>query len=116
MDSKDLFANFCLAAMIDGKLGKSEKKFLGAKAQALKLNQADANDILKKVASGEITGFKKPDSAAARRKLYEECAALLRADQKLTGEEQEFLRRLGNALEIDEEDMKKAAAPSRKKG
>src|SRR5262245_40579526 len=108
MDSKDLFANFCLAAMIDGKLGDSEKKFLGAKAKALKLNSNDANDILKKVASGEVTGFKKPESAAARRRLYEECVALLRADKQLTGEEQEFLRRLGNALEIEEEDMKKA--------
>lgn len=116
MDAKDLFTNFCLAAMIDGQLGDSEKKFLSAKAKALKLKSADANDILKKVASKELTGFKKPDSAAARRKLYEECVTLLRADKQLTGEEQEFLRRLGNALEIEEEDMKKAVAPHKKRG
>ena len=114
MDAKDLFTNLAIAAMVDGELGEKEKKLLQTKAKALKLRAEDANDVMRRVASKEITAIKKPTSAAARRKLYEEMVAIVRSDKQLTGTEQEFLRRLGNALEIDEEDMQKAISPTKK--
>lgn len=115
MENTELFANLCIAAMVDGELGEAERKMLAAKAAALQLPTQQANDIIKKVAAKQLTTFTKPQSPAARRKLFEEIVAVVRADKQITSAEQELVRRIGNSLEIDEEVMKRATQPTKKR-
>lgn len=105
-----MFTNLAIIAYIDGEFALQERLILDQYAKKLKIGFLDAQTILEKVKKGEATKFSKPKSPKARRRLYKALIKIVRSDNKITKEEQEVLRRLGNILEIDQELMNLAVA------
>jgi hypothetical protein len=102
MEAERYFQNLALAALVDGELDDRETALLEKHAENLRLSSEKAQDILNRVASGELKEFYKPQSKEAREKTFHACVRILRADKKLTGKEQKMIKLLGVRMEIDD--------------
>jgi tellurite resistance protein len=100
MDAEQYFTNLALAAMVDGHLDEAERLLLEQHAENLRLSSEQAQGVLNKVFSGELTEFVKPQSPEARKAAFRAVVRILRADKVLTGKEQRMIKMLGHHMEI----------------
>jgi hypothetical protein len=100
MEAELYFQNLALAALVDGVLDDRETALLEKHAENLRLTSDKAQEILNKVASGQLTEFYKPQSKEAREKAFKAVVRILRADKKLTGKEQRMIKLIGLKMEI----------------
>lgn len=108
MDAKHLFQTLAIAALVDGALGFEEKMLLDRHASHLKLLPSEAQAIIDQVAAGKLTEIAKPSSPEARASLFKAIVQIVRVDRKVTKTEQKLVKRIGNALDIPEDQVEKA--------
>lgn len=111
MDAEQYFTNLVLAAMVDGKLDEAERVLLEQHAENLRLTSEQAQTILNKVYSKELTEFVKPQSPEARKAAFRAVVRILRADKVLTSKEQRMIKLLGHHMEIPDERIDAALGP-----
>jgi uncharacterized tellurite resistance protein B-like protein len=111
MDPEQYFTNLVLAAMVDGELADEEMALLEKHAENLRLNEQQAQAIVNRVFSGELTQFRKPASPEGRKAAFRSVVRILRADKKITKAEQRMIRLVGRQMEISEEAIKAALGP-----
>ncbi|MGE0710369.1 MAG: hypothetical protein AB7N76_26225 [Planctomycetota bacterium] len=100
MDAEQYFTNLALAAMVDGHLDDAERVLLEKHAENLRLTSEQAQSVLNRVFSGELTEFVKPQSPEARKASFRAVVRILRADKVLTSKEQRMIKMLGHHMEI----------------
>ncbi|MCO5172549.1 MAG: hypothetical protein M9894_40145 [Planctomycetes bacterium] len=108
MEAELYFQNLALAALVDGELDDRETALLEKHAENLRLSSEKAQEILNRVAAGELTEFYKPQSREARERAFKAVVRILRADKKLTGKEQKMIKLLGVRMEIDDAQIDQA--------
>lgn len=108
MEAVQYFTNLALAAFVDGSFDPSELALLEKHAENLRLSSEKAQEILNRVASGELKEFYKPQSKEAREKAFKAVVRILRADKKLTGKEQRMIKLVGVRMEIDDAQIDEA--------
>lgn len=111
MDAEQYFANLALAAMVDGVLADEERVLLEKHAENLRLTSEQAQSILNRVFSGEVTEFVKPQSPEARKAAFKAVVRILRSDKKITRTEQKMIRLLGTKMEIAPHMVENALGP-----
>lgn len=111
MDAEQYFTNLALAAMVDGKLDDSERALLEQHAENLRLTSEQAQSVLNRVFSGELTEFVKPQSPEARKAAFRAVVRILRADKVLTSAEQRMIKLLGVHMEIEDALITSALGP-----
>jgi len=114
MDPVQYFTNLALAAFVDGEFDQTELALLERHAENLRLTSDQAQDVLNRVATGELKRFVKPKSSEARQAAFRAVVRILRADRKITSKEQRMIKVLAEKMEIDAETVQKALAPSSK--
>lgn len=102
MEAELYFQNLALAALVDGELDDRETALLEKHAENLRLSSEKAQEILNRVATGELKEFYKPQSKEARERAFKAVVRILRADKKLTGKEQRMIKLVGVRMEIDD--------------
>lgn len=108
MEPTQYFTNLALAAFVDGHIDPAELVLLEQHAENLRLTSEQAQDILNRVASGELTQFVKPKSPEARQAAFRAVVRILRADKRITRTEQRMIRVLGKTMEIENAEIAKA--------
>jgi hypothetical protein len=108
MEAELYFQNLALAALVDGELDDRETALLEKHAENLRLSSEKAQEILNRVASGELKEFYKPQSKEARERAFKAVVRILRADKKLTGKEQRMIKLVGVRMEIDDAQIDEA--------
>lgn len=111
MDAEQYFTNLALAAMVDGHLDDAERVLLEQHAANLRLTSEQAQSVLNRVYSGELTEFVKPQSPEARKAAFRAVVRILRADKKITKPEQRLIKVLGAKMEIDDAMIDAALGP-----
>lgn len=115
MEAEQYFTNLALAALVDGKLDEREIALLERHAENLRLPSESAQDILNRVATGELSQFVKPSSPEARRSAFKAVVRILRADKVLTSAEKKMIIMLAQKMEIPDE-LRESALSSDGKG
>ncbi len=108
MEAELYFQNLALAALVDGELDDRETALLEKHAENLRLTSEKAQEILNRVAAGELKEFYKPQSKEARERAFKAVVRILRADKKLTGKEQRMIKLVGVRMEIDDAQIDEA--------
>lgn len=111
MDAEQYFTNLALAAMVDGNLADEERVLLEQHAENLRLSSEQAQSVLNRVFSGELTEFVKPQSPEARKAAFRAVVRILRSDKKITRPEQKLIRVLGAKMEIAPDQIEAALGP-----
>lgn len=112
MEAVQYFTNLALAAFVDGSFDQTELALLEKHAENLRLSSEVAQDVINKVASGQLKEWVKPKSPEARQSAFKAVVRILRADKKLTKKEQRMIKLLGMQLEIDDALIDRALSPS----
>lgn len=111
MKPEQYFTNLALAAMVDGHLDDAERQLLEQHAENLRLSSDQAQSVLNRVFSGELSEFVKPASPEARKAAFKAVVRILRSDKKITGKEQRMIKVLGQSMEIPADMVQSALGP-----